>query len=741
MSDGALDITVRHVTGGTGPDPAVFVRGTEDGQQRLELLVQGARCAGCLNKIEKGMTALPGVTVARMNLTTGKLAVQWRSGRLQPAQVVEALADLGYPSVPYDPEEARQSEDREGRRLAIALGVAGFGAGNAMMFTVPIWAGLMGQEMGEGVRTAFYWLTAIIAGPCALYAGMPFFESAWNALKRGKANMDVPISLGVILSLGVSVYETLIHARHAYFEAAVTLLFLLLIGRYLDHRLRAQAKGAARDLLALQAVTAARLLPDGSTQSVALRDVQVGDRLAVAPGDRMPVDGVVESGTSLLDLSLLTGETAPVATAAGARIVAGALNLNGALVIRAEALPEDSTLAAIARLMEAGAQSKSRYVRLADRAAEIYVPTVHTLAALTLVGWWMAGLPFPDALMRATAVLIITCPCALGLAVPAVQIVASGRLFQRGVLVKSGAALERLAEVDHVVFDKTGVLTYGRAQLVSFDPEALKTAAPLARASRHPLSRTLSLAAGPGPSAQGVQELAGQGVEGLIDGRMARLGRADFVGAQGQSASETELWFAFDGEGETAHRFTFADQLRSDAAETVVALKALGLSVEVLSGDLSGAVEHAAEGAGISQWRAGLTPMDKAAIIDGLIASGRKPLMIGDGLNDAAALAKAHASMAPGAAADASQSAADLVFQGDDLAVVVTVIEVARAAKARAMENFAFAAVYNLIAAPAAVFGLVTPLIAALAMSGSSLVVMLNALRLRLAGRMARPTA
>ena len=736
MSDGALNLWDRQQPGSAGPDPAVFVRGTEDGQNRLELLVQGARCAGCLNKIEKGIAALPGVTVARMNLTTGKLAVQWRTGRLQPTQLVAALADLGYPAVPYDPEEARQSEDREGRRLAIALGVAGFGAGNAMMFTVPIWAGLMGQEMGEGVRTAFYWLTAIIAGPCALYAGMPFFESAWNALKRGKANMDVPISLGVILSLGVSVYETLIHARHAYFEAAVTLLFLLLIGRYLDHRLRAQAKGAARDLLALQALTAARLLPDGSTQSVALRDVQVADRLAVAPGDRIPVDGVVESGTSLLDLSLLTGETAPVATAAGARIVAGALNLNGALVIRAQALPEDSTLAAIARLMEAGAQSKSRYVRLADRAAEIYVPTVHTLAAVTLLGWWMAGLPFPDALMRATAVLIITCPCALGLAVPAVQIVASGRLFQHGVLVKSGAALERLAEVDHVVFDKTGVLTYGRAQLVSFDPEALKAAAPLARASRHPLSRTLSLAAGPGPSAQEVQELAGQGVEGLIDGRMARLGRADFVGAQSQSASETELWFGF--EGETAHRFTFADQLRSDAAKTVAALKARGLSVEILSGDLSGAVERAAEGAGIGQWRAGLTAVDKAAIIDGLIAAGRKPLMIGDGLNDAAALAKAHASMAPGAAADASQSAADLVFQGDDLAIVVTVIDVARAAKARAMENFAFAAVYNLIAAPAAVFGLVTPLIAALAMSGSSLVVMLNALRLKRAGRSKR---
>jgi Cu2+-exporting ATPase len=648
--------------------------------------------------------------------------------------VVEALDRLGYPSVPYDPAEARQAEDKEGRRLAIALGVAGFGAGNAMMFTVPIWAGLMGQEMGEGVRTAFYWLTAIIAGPCALYAGMPFFESAWNGLRRGKANMDVPISLGVLLSLGVSVYETAIHARHAYFEAAVTLLFLLLIGRYLDHRLRAQAKGAARDLLALQAVTAQRLLPDGSTEAVALREVVVGDRLAVAPGDRVPVDGVVQSGSSDLDLSLLTGETAPVATGPGASIVAGALNLSGALVICAHARPEDSTLAAIARLMEAGAQSKSRYVRLADKAAEIYVPVVHSLAALTLAGWWMSGLAFPDALMRATAVLIITCPCALGLAVPAVQIVASGRLFQRGVLVKSGAALERLAEVDHVVFDKTGVLTYGRARLMQFDAVALKAAAPLARASRHPLSRALALAAGPGPAAQEARETAGQGVEGLIDGRKARLGRAAFVGAEAGAVNETELWFAF--EGETPHRFTFADEVRADAYETIAGLEARGLTVEILSGDLAGAVERAALACGISDWRAGLSPMDKAAIIDGLIASGRKPLMVGDGLNDAAALAKAHASMAPGAAADASQSAADLVFQGDDLAAVVAAIDVARAARARAMENFAFAAVYNLIAAPAAVFGLVTPLIAALAMSGSSLVVMLNALRLRLAGRM-----
>ena len=701
--------------------------------ERLELLVQGAHCAGCLNKIERGIGALSGVTLARMNLTTGKLAVQSRHGRLNPSLVIEALSDLGYRAVPYDPIEARQAEDKEGRRLAIALGVAGFGAGNAMMFAVPVWAGLMGQEMGEGVRTAFYWLTALIAGPCALYAGMPFFESAWKALSKGKANMDVPISLGVILSLGVSVYETLLRKQHAYFEAAVTLLFLLLIGRYLDHRLRAQAKSAARDLLALQAVTAQRLGPDGLTQSIALGQVQVGDRLMVAPGDRVPVDGLVEQGRSDLDLSMLTGETAPFATAPGALIAAGGLNLTGNLIIRAQARSEDSTVAAIARLMEAGAQSKSAYVRLADKAAALYVPVVHSLAAVTLAGWWMAGLSFPDALMRATAVLIITCPCALGLAVPAVQIVASGRLFSRGILVKSGAALERLAQVDHVVFDKTGVLTHGRPSLIDPDAAALALAAPLARASRHPLSKALALAAGPGPTATDAIETAGLGIEGQIKGQTARLGRAAFVGADASQMRETELWFAL--EGQTPVRFVFADELRADAAQAIAALKARGLMVEILSGDQPGAVARAAMGAGVEAWRAGLTPIEKAAHIDALIVGGRKPLMVGDGLNDAAALAKAHASMAPGAAADASQSAADLVFQGDDLFAVVTAIDVARAARARALENFGFAAVYNLIAAPAAVFGLVTPLIAALAMSGSSLVVMLNALRLKLAGR------
>jgi Cu2+-exporting ATPase len=523
-------------------DPAVFVRGAGDDLQ-LDLLVQGARCAGCMAKIENGVGALPGVRQARLNLTTGKLVVRWRPGTLRPAEIIETLEGLGYPAVPFDPAEALAREDGEGRRLAIALGVAGFGAANAMMFSVPVWAGLLHQEMGEGIRTLFYWLTALIAGPCALFAGQTFFKSAWASLRKGRANMDVPISIGVLLAIGVSLYETALRGRHAYFDAAVSLLFLLLIGRYLDHRLRANARSAARDLLAMQAATATRLIGEGRTESVALRDIGVSDRLVILPGDRMPVDADIEEGASEFDVSLLTGETAPLGAARGDRIQAGAVNLTGRLIVRAAARSEDSAMAAIARLMEAGAQSKSRYVRLADRAAAIYVPAVHSVAALTFVGWLIAGLAFPDALMRAAAVLIITCPCALGLAAPAVQIVASGRLFKRNVLVKSGAALERLAEVDCVVFDKTGVLTYGRPRLIDAEPGVVEDAAPLARASRHPLARALALEAGPGTVAEDVREIVGMGVEGMIGGRGARLGRAAFVGAD-MGDAETVLWFA-----------------------------------------------------------------------------------------------------------------------------------------------------------------------------------------------------
>ena len=707
-------------------DLSAFVRRDRDGAASLDLLVSGARCAACLGKIENEVRKLPGVVSARLNLSTGRLAIGLRDAGVDPGRISAALAALGYPSAPFDPARVRAERDQEGRRLIIALAVAGFGVMNTMMFSVPIWAGLFDQELGPATRSLMMWMSAIVGAPCALYAGLPFFGSAWRSLRSRRANMDVPISVGVILTLAISFSETVMGGRDAYFDAAVSLLFLLLIGRWLDHVLRTGARSAAGDLLALQAPTAAVVGPDGRERAMPLDSVRPGDVLRVRPGDRVPVDAVLEEGEAVLDTSLLTGETLPVRLAPGGLVRSGSINLAGLLHLRAQARSEDSALAAIARLVDVGAQSRSRYVRLADRAAALYVPIVHLAALATFVGGWAVGLGLREAVIRAVAVLIVTCPCALGLAVPAVQIVASARLFRKGVLVKSGAALERLAEVDHVVFDKTGVLTEGRPVLVGGAPHHVAQAALLARGSRHPLARAVSRAAGDGPVGEGLVEVAGEGVEALIDGVRWRLGSAAFVGAPRAGRGEMELWFGPVSGPQV--RLTFVDGVRSDAAATVADLKARGLSVEILSGDREASVAAVADAVGIETWRAEMSPQAKTEAVRSR-AGGRKVLMVGDGLNDAAALAGAHAAISPGTALEAAQNAADMILTAPGLAALTEALDIARAARRRALENFAFAALYNVVAAPAAMLGLINPFVAALAMSGSSLVVMLNAIR------------
>ncbi len=714
-------------------DPSPFVRRARDGLQQLDLSVFGAKCGGCISKIEGGLNALPGVETARLNLSTGKLAVAWRGDGLRPREITQKISDLGYRAAPFDPQAAVLETDNEGRFLLRCLAVAGFAAANIMLLSVSVWAGA-GGEMGPATRMMMHWISAMIAIPAAMFAGRPFFRSAWGALKKRRANMDVPISLAVILSLGVSVFETLAHGEHAYFDAAVMLLFFLLIGRWLDHRLRARAREAAQGLLALQATTASRLCDDGTLEAVSARDIVPGDRILLSPGDRAPVNGLVAEGASDVDVSIVTGESAPAQMQQGDTLYAGVLNMSSRLVMRATARAEDSLIADLTRLIEAGEQGKSRYVRLADRAAALYVPVVHTLALATFLGWMVftdAGLRI--AIMNAVAVLIITCPCALGLAAPAVQIVATGRLFKEGVLVKSGDALERLAEADAFVFDKTGTLTLGRMRLANeneISRETLTMAASLARSSRHPLARAVVAAAGAGKLADDVHDAPGFGVEGVIDGERARFGRADWVGAERQEGNaSSEAWFKLGGNAPI--RFEFEDSLRSDAAQTIANLNARGLTSEMLSGDRPTPAERIAKAAGLMAWRAEMTPADKIARLKELADKGFKTAMIGDGLNDAPALAAAYASMSPGTAADASQAAADFVFQGDGLSSVVLAYDVAKQARRRVLENFAFAAFYNLCAIPLAVFGFVTPLIAALAMSGSSVIVTLNALRLK----------
>ncbi|MEE2565072.1 heavy metal translocating P-type ATPase [Hyphobacterium marinum] len=709
-------------------DPVAFVRPDKDGQT-LDLMVSGAHCAGCIAKIESGLTAMDGVSGARLNLSTGRLALHWQGAPGRARDFVARLRELGYPAVPYAPEDNAKLHSEEETRLVRAMAVAGFAMANVMLLSIAVWSGV--AEMDETTRDFMHWISAIIVLPSAAYAGRPFFTSAWSALRHRQVNMDVPISLAVILACGLSVYEMVRGTGDTYFDAAAMLLFFLLIGRFLDSRLRAKAGAAARGLAAMQAATANRIDVKGHVRAIPARDVRPGDRLVIAAGEKVPVDARIESGDSELDAALVTGETLPSPAGPGALIHSGMINLAAPLTVIAEARREDSLLAEIARLVEAGEQGRSRYVKLADRAARLYVPLVHGLAALTLVGWLIAGGDVRTAVVNAIAVLIITCPCALGLAVPAVQVVASGRLFRSGILVKSGDALERLAEADLAVFDKTGTLTVGRPRLLNADtlPEgALEAAARLARASRHPLSRAIADAAGMGETASDIREHAGGGLEGTVDGVTVRLGSARWLGVETDGAANAEVWLEA---GDNAPiRFSFADEARGDARAALDVLKARGLVPYLISGDRREPVDLMADRLGIDTRESGLSPQDKIAWLNALKAEGHHPLMVGDGINDAPALAAAHVSISPASAADISQATADLVLQRDQLMSILEAVDVARAARRRVLENFGLAAVYNAIAVPLAVAGFVTPLIAAIAMSASSLLVTLNALRL-----------
>jgi Cu2+-exporting ATPase len=600
-----------------------------------------------------------------------------------------------------------------------------------MLFSVSIWSGA-----DAVTRDLFHWMSALIALPAVAYAGQPFFRSAWMSLRGGHLNMDVPISLAVVLAAGMSLVETINHGEEAYFDASVTLLFFLLIGRTLDHLMREKARGAVRNLARLAPRGAMRLHDDGSREHVAISEIRAGMRLDLLAGERVPVDSVVVLGQSDIDLSLVTGESVPEPAGPGARLLAGATNLSGPLVIRAEKAAAESFLARMISMMEAAEGSKAGYKRIADRAAAVYAPTVHILALATLLGWGLLTGDWHTAMLNGIAVLIVTCPCALALAVPIVHVVASGRLFGKGVMMRDGAALERLANVDTALFDKTGTLTEGKPHYVgqiAGDPGAALIAASLAGLSRHPLSQALANAVAAGRFDGEVREIPGDGIEGRRDGHVYRLGRAGFAEpSRGAHTDHSVIWLSRDDE--PLGGFAFADPARAEAASMIGRVKGFGIRVGLISGDREAPVMALAEDVGISDWRAGLSPADKLAAIEAAGASGEHVLMVGDGINDAPALRAASVSMAPSSAADIGRNAADFVLTRADLGVVPFAIELARRAAFRVKMNFALAIGYNVVAVPLAVMGNITPLIAALAMSSSSILVTLNALTLNWGG-------
>lgn len=716
-------------------DLSVFVRHGPEGTAGMELAVDGIRCAGCMHAIEDGLQREAGLLTARVNLALKRVTVEWREGALKPETVIERLAGLGFKAYPFLPGGQEDADAREERRLLRCLGVAGFSAMNIMLLSVSVWSG-NASDIEPSTRDLFHWLSALIALPTAAYAGRPFFESAMRALRAGGVNMDVPITLGVVLALGMSVVETWHHGQHAYFDGAVMLLFFLLIGRYLDQLMRRRSRDLAGNLAALKAETATRLDADGSAVSLPIAAIRAGDLVMVAPGERVCVDGLVEDGRSALDQSLVTGETDALPVARGARVYAGTLNLSGALRVRVERVGAGTLLDEIDRLMAQAVESRSRYVRLSDRAARLYAPMVHATALASFLGWLVLGLAWQQALVIAITVLIITCPCALGLAIPAVQVVAASALFQRRVMLKQGDALERLAEVDTVVFDKTGTLTLPEAEILNpeaLPPEQREAIASLAAASRHPLAQALVRALGSGRPAGGVVEVSGQGLAVTVEGVERRLGSVSFCGAEREAdaalAAHPDASLIAYRDGQTRIAIAIGQKLRPQALETIDRLRAEGLRVAIFSGDRPDAVGPVAAALGVETVRAGLLPGQKLALLEELAAKGRKVLMVGDGLNDAPALAGAHVSMSPISATHLAQAAADVVFLGDGLLPVAQALAIGRRARRLMVQNLWFAVLYNLVAVPVAVAGLVTPLVAAAAMSGSSLIVTLNALR------------
>ncbi len=696
----------------------------EDSLSTLYLMVEGIHCAACVWLIETALSRQDGVVQARVNMSTRRLVLKWRGEEVDPNGLVATINALGYRLVPYDPCLINSENEKSEKELLRAMAVAGFAAANVMLFSVSVWAGYS-QGMMATTRDLMHWLSALVALPAIAFAGRPFFRSAVIAIRANRLNMDVPISLAVILAAGMSLFQVMQGAEHAYFDSAISLLFFLLIGRYLDRRARGRARGAAEHLLGLNAVAVTVLNADGSKTLLPPEQVCENMTVLCAAGERIAVDGKIIDGKSDLDTSLISGESVPIPVSVDDQVFAGTTNLSGPIKICVGATGEGTLLAEIVRLMEEAEAGRANYVALADRIARYYAPVVHGLSLVTFIFWFfIVGEVWNEALLHAIAVLIITCPCALALAVPVVQVIASGRLMRQGILVKTGTALERFAQVKTIVFDKTGTLTLGRAELVNRDAiskDKLELAASLAGASKHPLSRALCRAVPHVGVRSGVEEVPGCG---LIAGKV-RLGSRQWCGRSDAPVTNgPELWLEIEGEAPVC--LQFADHVRHDAKEVMTQLKAQSYEVQLLSGDRVEPVRQVAEELGISDWQAGCSPAEKCAALEKM----QTPLMVGDGLNDAPALAAALVSLSPSTAIDVSQTTADAVFQGDRLKPVLEILGVAKKADRLVKQNFALAFLYNSVTIPLAIAGYVTPLVAAVAMSASSLVVIANALRL-----------
>ncbi len=717
------------------------IRTLGGGTREAIVLIEGLRCAACVWLIERALAALPGVVSTQVSAAARRARIVWDASRCSLATILETLVHAGYRPLPLDAAALDDSRRREQRTALKQLLVAGFGSMQAMMYASGLYFGAF-DGIDTTTRDLLRWIGLLVATPVVFYAARPFFAGALRTLRARHLGMDVPVAIAIALIFAASVIEAWRGGAEVYFDSVSMFVFFLLTGRYLEMRARHRAGDLTDALARLTPTFADRIRADGSLERIGAIELVPGDRIHIASGSAVPADGTLEGGRCRVDESLVSGESAPVVKERGDMLIAGSVLFDESAQIRVTRVGADTVLAGILALVARAATERPRLAAAGERAAAGFVARVLTLAALTAIGWILVD---PSRAFTATlAVLVVSCPCAFALAVPVALTRALGVLAQRGVLVTRPDAIEGLAGATHVLFDKTGTLTEPSLSLERIDTfanvdrrEALALAAALARGSRHPVSQAIAHAAADSlptdlalPAAQALTTESGAGLEGIVEGRRLRLGRADFALARDSIPTAiADAVVLADTSGPIA-TFRLTERLHADARTTCEDLAADGLALEIASGDDLGKVAAVAARLGIAHWRARLRPADKLARLAELRASGARVIAIGDGINDAPVLAGADVSVALASGTELAQTASDIVLTGEQLRGLAEARRIARQALAILRQNQRWALVYNLSVIPLGALGFIPPWLAALGMSTSSLVVVLNALRI-----------
>ena len=708
------------------------VRALDAGHSEALLLVDGIRCAACVWLIERAIGAASGVESVQVNAAAQRARIVWNPARTDLPKILAALAQTGYSALPLDAAALDDARRRESRAALKRLVVAGFGAMQAMMYASAIYLGAWGA-MDPATREAMRWLGLLVATPVVFYSAAPFFSGAARALRARTLGMDVPVALAIALIYAASVVEALRGGGEVYFDSVSMFVFFLLAGRYLEMRARHRAGNLADAMARLVPAFADRIKADGGIERIGALELILGDRIQIAQGERVPADAVLESAACRVDESLLSGESAPASKRRGDPLTGGSVVLEGPIVAQVMRVGADTALAGIAALVARAQSERPRLAQAGERAAAGFVARVLALAAVCAIGWSLVDPP--RALAATLAVLVVSCPCAFALAVPAALTRALSVLAARGVFVVHTDAVENLALASHAVFDKTGTLTQPDLDVAGIDAadreSALALAAALARGSMHPIAQALARAARDASvkTATEVRTHAGSGIEGLVDGRHLRLGQRAFaLDHDANDADDDAVILAEDG-GVVAV-FRLRERVRAGAREALDALRADGVTVELASGDAQARVAAVAQRLGIDTWHARMSPAGKLERLRTLRAGGARVIAVGDGINDAPVLAGADVAVALASGAELAQAAGDIVLDGARLPMLAQARAIARETLAVLRQNQRWALVYNLAVVPFGALGFVPPWLAAIGMSMSSLVVILNALRI-----------